>query len=68
MNAPATTAIGWQRFTTDHSISEGDYQVGQMSSGWVRFREGGGGRIFAGMGRERERGQKWHKETGGSLN
>ena len=55
MNAPATTAIGWQRFTTDHSISEGDYQVGQMSSGWVRFREGGGGFLRVWGERERER-------------
>ena len=34
MNAPATTAILWKRISTSHNISEGDYQVVQMSGGW----------------------------------
>ena len=34
VNAPATTAILWKRISTSHNISEGDYQVVQMSGGW----------------------------------
>ena len=55
MNAPATTAIFWKRISTSHNISEGDYQVVQMSGGWE-------GLEWGERERERERLQKWHRK------